>query len=683
MKLNSTIKTFESNNEGESTNFGIGDVGMVIEILRNKLYSHPIRTLVQEYISNARDANREVSSTKRIKVTTPTHLSPEFRVRDFGPGISPERMQKVFVLYGASTKRDTNKQVGGFGIGAKSAWSYTDSFTITTFIDGTRRDYIAHIGSSQNGSLDLLNESVTDEDNGTEIKLAINLNDLTSFRRAIERATFFWSDEEKPEWTHDTKYDFSNQITLDNVLIVDTQLEFLENERSFLVIDGIPYASSHLFNGEWDKLSGLLSYHSKCYFKIPTGLVEIGANREQVSDTKNTKSVIKMLSLKLEKAVKESIQKQHDEIVTIKDYISTELVSSTLFTGKFEKELGDYEIKYYGEIKSKLFQKIKETGVKINLNSKTLTYDKVNRFNQMTKDNLSSFIFDDMLNESKQKRACKIRGAFEVLNPISKWSRKAYTPELVLLSNGTIVDVKCSSGTYESTLVSLTDIELNKMLDDLGIPRLSSFDDGEKTIRKSKGSVKTKGGIVVWGYNAESIDLSSNTKQYVYMDLTEKDTQLNFRELVSDLTGKQLIRIGKTYMKDIEGDTNFQKFEDFQAEYFNNEDLAQGLINHTIKESKLSLLDVKAEIKIQISNKYFNDVLGLYQAIHFDVYFRSNAETITWVSSFKGMDKTIKKIIVNCDILKTKYSLALSELTSSYQIESELEQAIWFMNNRK
>jgi light-regulated signal transduction histidine kinase (bacteriophytochrome) len=110
---------FESNQQTETQSFGIGDPSVVIEILRNRLYEHKIRTLVQEYMSNARDAHREVGQKRRIEVVAPTQLEPTFKVRDFGPGISPDRMANVFVLYGASTKRTNNTQTGGFGCSAK------------------------------------------------------------------------------------------------------------------------------------------------------------------------------------------------------------------------------------------------------------------------------------------------------------------------------------------------------------------------------------------------------------------------------------------------------------------------------------------------------------------------------------------------------------------------------------
>ena len=42
--------------------YGIGDVGLVLEILRNKLYKDPILAVVREYVTNARDAHVGVPS---------------------------------------------------------------------------------------------------------------------------------------------------------------------------------------------------------------------------------------------------------------------------------------------------------------------------------------------------------------------------------------------------------------------------------------------------------------------------------------------------------------------------------------------------------------------------------------------------------------------------------------------
>src|ERR1017187_3447658 len=176
MKLAAHDNELETNMEVVSQDFGIGDLSVLIGMLRKNVYQHRIRTLVQEYMCNGRDAAREIGSTKKIIVSIPNELSPVFKVRDFGPGITPQRMTKVFLQYGNSTKRKTNGQTGGFGIGAKSAWAYTDSFTVISITGGVKRTYVCHLGSTNVGRADLMSEVETTEETGTEIHVAIKPN---------------------------------------------------------------------------------------------------------------------------------------------------------------------------------------------------------------------------------------------------------------------------------------------------------------------------------------------------------------------------------------------------------------------------------------------------------------------------------------------------------------------------
>src|SRR5271170_1134690 len=103
MKLQGHSNKLETNvTESENQDFSIGDASVIIDILRNRLYEHKIRTTAQEYICNSRDAMREVGKGNEFEITVPTRLNPVFKVRDFGPGISPDRMTNVFLKYGAS-----------------------------------------------------------------------------------------------------------------------------------------------------------------------------------------------------------------------------------------------------------------------------------------------------------------------------------------------------------------------------------------------------------------------------------------------------------------------------------------------------------------------------------------------------------------------------------------------------
>lgn len=318
MKLHNDKKTFESSvDQSKSLEFGIGDASVVIEILRNRLYEQKIQTSVQEYVSNARDAHREFNQTRPIEINVSSTI---FEVRDFGPGVSPDRMANVFVLYGASTKRNNNNQVGGWGIGAKSAWAYTDSFTITTFIDGVQRIYVAHTGANNNGRLDLLSESDTDEPNGTKITISIKRSDLDEFKSAIIRATMFWNDDEYPIITGidnsilqnirniTTQRFMGMNLVLDNYMPLPYGMDLRIRDKRYLVIDGIPYSAEVIDSNCYRELGGYL-LNQGFYLHVPTGLISISASREKLDNTESNKKAVGLLYEDLNKQFRANLEK--------------------------------------------------------------------------------------------------------------------------------------------------------------------------------------------------------------------------------------------------------------------------------------------------------------------------------------------------------------------------------------
>lgn len=352
MKLAKHDNKLLTNTNNESQDFGIGNASVVIEILRNRLYKHKIRTSVQEYISNGRDATREVKSKRPIEITCPTMLEPVFKVRDFGPGISPDRMLNVFIQYGASTKRDSNNQIGGFGIGAKSAWSYTDSFNIVTHIDGIKREYLAHTGVNNNGRLETLSESTTNEPNGTEIIIAVNPKDIQEFKSAIERCLFFWPKKDykltnMPDTLLKSDYKF-NQIgqlkTFRDLPDCISRNNYGWNRDIFLSIDGIPYNIKELK----DKINSLNKLHDlvvgTMVISIPNGLIEVSANREEVTDSQITISELTNVCDRLLIEVQAHIKGLFKGITEPKEYLQT-----------YMDNLGLYELNAYRQFKGYKF----------------------------------------------------------------------------------------------------------------------------------------------------------------------------------------------------------------------------------------------------------------------------------------------------------------------------------------
>jgi HSP90 family molecular chaperone len=113
----------------------------IFSILRNSLYSDKAGAIIREYCTNAYDAHIQsgISQTP-IKIGCPTPMNCLLTIRDFGSGLSEEQIYNIYASYGESTKRNTNDQVGMMGLGSKSAFSYSDSFTIISHNDGMQKN---------------------------------------------------------------------------------------------------------------------------------------------------------------------------------------------------------------------------------------------------------------------------------------------------------------------------------------------------------------------------------------------------------------------------------------------------------------------------------------------------------------------------------------------------------------
>jgi Histidine kinase-, DNA gyrase B-, and HSP90-like ATPase len=282
MKLTSIGSVVASSGFLKEYQFGIRteDLGMNLNTLRSKMYSDPINAICREISSNSRDANREVKNEKipvRIEFNdslfAPGDLSISFS--DDGPGISPDRMENIFVNYGASTKRDSNKQTGGFGYGAKTPFSYTDSFQIVTKVDRIKYTYIAAIEETGTGKIYLLNEEPTTENNGTSIIISIKKHDKQKFMLDVIRNTFFWKVKPITNFNYRTIQE-SDTIQIHNFLVVNNEFKSLFSDHIYLLIDDIPY----VLDTQLLKIPYSLSYSVFLPFK--TGELTISANRETV-----------------------------------------------------------------------------------------------------------------------------------------------------------------------------------------------------------------------------------------------------------------------------------------------------------------------------------------------------------------------------------------------------------------
>ena len=316
MKLNDVKPYFESSGQMQEHFFSIKDQGMIFNILRSKMYSNPILAICREITSNARDAHREVGKPDEpIHIHLPVGLEPEYRVKDFGPGISPDRMVNIFIAYTASTKRDDNTQTGGFGLGAKTPFSYSDTFLVTTVHEGTKYSYACVIDDTQVGKLILLKEEKVKEPNSTEIAIQVKPQDFNFFKQWTEQACRHW--KVKPivkggviDWQSMTPIIEGDRWAI--VADPSNSGYYGRTQGAKLVIDGIEYPLEldALRKYADPKLIDSAKGTFVMYFGV--GELTLSANREQIYLDDATQKKIRARLDEITKEVKQRVDAKID-----------------------------------------------------------------------------------------------------------------------------------------------------------------------------------------------------------------------------------------------------------------------------------------------------------------------------------------------------------------------------------
>lgn len=283
-----------------SNSFDFGDKHVIMSILRDKIYSNPIKTICQEISSNARDAHAEVGkSDTPISITLPTYTNLFFEVKDTGPGITPERMNDVFIKYGNTTKKDSKNQLGGFGLGSKSPFAYTNTFSIISVTGGVSRKYEAKIDATGVGLLNLISETNSVESTGVTITIPVKNNhqDISDFIKWTITSTGFWKTRPILSGDNNSLYRSLESAILfrsDSGGLLGNNLysfNFSITKQSIL-IDGIPYPLN-LFEAVKDsQYSEPLSLLKNFWVSVGAKEVKVSANRELIEYNKETCELI-------------------------------------------------------------------------------------------------------------------------------------------------------------------------------------------------------------------------------------------------------------------------------------------------------------------------------------------------------------------------------------------------------
>ena len=165
---------------------GISNSAEFFQILSSTLYSDQMLAVVRETTCNAWDAHVESGRTDMpIQITVD---STKVVIRDFGHGIHHDNMGPIYGIYGASTKKNDGLQTGGFGLGCKAPFAYTDHFQVTSNHAGTKTIYSMSKSSAQVGGKPAIIPitSFATEDTGLEVSINIKRENMPRFLKLFQ-----------------------------------------------------------------------------------------------------------------------------------------------------------------------------------------------------------------------------------------------------------------------------------------------------------------------------------------------------------------------------------------------------------------------------------------------------------------------------------------------------------------
>ncbi len=218
-------------------------------LLSTNLYSDNIGTPIQEILSNALDSTVEAGSNEPIIASLVRNSAGnwEFHSTDYGSGLDDEDFRNIMSKYGKSTKRQSVDSLGFMGIGSKSMFAYTNTYSYICRKAGIERMYVMR-KDDVGFAIDLIYEKPTDERNGVKVIVPVKDNDYGDFKEKILEKTAYF-EQVYFEIRDRSYYSISNE-------------KMLEDLNDFVIIDTPHFKLSSLDDsGEVKILLGRINYN--------------------------------------------------------------------------------------------------------------------------------------------------------------------------------------------------------------------------------------------------------------------------------------------------------------------------------------------------------------------------------------------------------------------------------------
>lgn len=335
MKMKFQTNDLVVSGQMKETEVTVGDPRIIIHHLVKSVYQFPKLTMVQEISSNAKDANAEAGNAHiPVRIKVPNALDNDLVISDNGIGISPDRIENVFVKIGNSTKRNENISDGSFGIGSKIPLAYVDQFTVKTVTkEGEhliRRMYAIvkrddfTIKCMELGESHIVNntDDIEDQHTGTAITIPIFPDDVNEIRKTCIKMTEFW--KVRPILSgaiaEDIAYPVNKWFYEDDnfrFIINDMANYHCENYKVVAIINGVRYPIASNKNNRHDNVSNKINskeinypyFQGHIFLNFNVGELTPALNRESLHYDEHTCTTINKRIINAIKTIKSMIPK--------------------------------------------------------------------------------------------------------------------------------------------------------------------------------------------------------------------------------------------------------------------------------------------------------------------------------------------------------------------------------------
>lgn len=170
----------------DSMKFDMSKTAKLFHMLSSTLYSDKPGSIIRELSSNAYDSHKLANKLDvPFVLTAPTFEVPQFKIRDFGVGLTEEEARKTILCYLGSSKDDTDDFIGGWGIGSKSPFAYASTYDVAVYKNGEMCRFTCWKDETGIPNVAVLFKDTTTEPNGVEMIIPVEITDINMFNQSL------------------------------------------------------------------------------------------------------------------------------------------------------------------------------------------------------------------------------------------------------------------------------------------------------------------------------------------------------------------------------------------------------------------------------------------------------------------------------------------------------------------